>query len=69
MKMEVFLIIWIFTLPAFTGMMVLYDIWRKKHAKKPAPVTHQATPSLITEHGEYVESLDGNRLQKRSRSV
>ena len=32
-------------------------------------VTHQATPSLITDKHEYVESLEGKAPQKRNRSV
>ncbi len=56
-------------LPAYAGAMSIWEFWKIKHPKKPAPVTHQATPSLITDKHEYVESLEGKAPQKRNRSV
>ena len=50
--------IWLIAMPLFAGVMSIWEFWKIKHPEKPAPVTHQATPSLITEKHEYVESLD-----------
>ncbi len=58
MELREFMFIWLIAMPLFAGVMSIWEFWKIKHPEKPAPVTHQATPSLITEKHEYVESLD-----------